>query len=305
MLELRFLRLPMIAVVALLVAACNDSGQTATNAPTTPATTANADADPVDAAPVDADPAGDANDGIDEGPISPDADTDDIFRLADARRLLDEMIATYSQAPALKDYVVQASWLVNQEQPLREYQFFGGPGKNMHLVDPDSEFMWLDGNVYATARVWPDRYLRVRGKEDLFNHTQNEFGGFFSPLKLHMALRLGRSHQEVLDGLDLDSPDPSKISSYRRRTDKQGRDREVLSIISGSGSARYFIDPETKLIMEAEVEYAPSDAPEGIMITKHLTFHPEILDELPEPITFVPADRTRVVTIANLLGRGD
>jgi hypothetical protein len=192
---------------------------------------------------------------------------------------------------------------VNQEQDLREYVVRAGEGKNIYLQQQESEFMWIDGRVYATAAVRPDRYLHIAGSEDLMVTCDEKFGGYVSPTRLHMALRYGKSRAEVIDAMVLATPGRSKISSYRRKADKQGKEREIISLISAAGSARYNIDPETKLIVSADIEYTPEDAPSGFVIKKHLAFHPQVLDELPEPITFEPGDRMRVVKIPHLLGR--
>ncbi|MCP3904667.1 MAG: hypothetical protein GY715_13655 [Planctomycetes bacterium] len=292
----RFLcMLPAISVIAL--AGCRDDSAGPAD---TPAATQAATETPAKAAPADAAP---ADDILAEGPITPDADTDDLFRVKDAERLLDEVMRVYRDAPAFTDLVVQESWLLNREEDLREYTVRAGKGKNIYLKQLEAEFMWIDGEVYGTAAKRPERYLHVPGSGDLLQTCDEKFGGFVSPARLHLVLRYGRSREEIIDAMDLSAPDRSKISSYRRKTNKQGRELEVISLISASGSARYSIDPETKLIVEAEVEWTPETAPEGFVITKHLVFHPEIHDELPEPIAFEPGDRMRVMKIPHLLGR--
>lgn len=292
----------LIGACTVLPAACQeDAGGAATPAASQPAADpvpATTAAPPGTGAPADtAAPATTAAPGTE--PAAAGAGEDE-HRVAEAEALIREMVAAYQAAPCFTDHIVRSSYFLNRDNPLKEFQVSFGKGKDAYLDEPEGIFACIDGVVYTSYRRRPERYVREEMDEDVLRTAQRKWDAYYGLLRLHCTLRYGHPLNEIVDAMGLDMLVPTKISSYRRIT-KQGRELEAISLMSRLGSSVIYVDPETKFIVEAEADFTPDGSPEGVKVGTFITCHPQVHDELPEPITFDTEGKCRVEGVGDLL----
>jgi len=222
-----------------------------------------------------------------------------------AEKLIAEMVQAYRAAPAFTDRI-QAEYKMRgmENEPPTEYLVRFDANNNVHLLIPPYEVVALDGNLYMTARTVQDRVIRVDVIDNDILKTMHERFGGRGTMSVQYALRCGKPLDEILSTMKLDVPEVPRLSSYRVITDNDGRSFEQITLISGIGHVVFNVDPETKLIAFAETEYEPPGAPGGFKMKRHWRFHPEVHEELPEPITFEPGDRKFVQTVRQLYRLG-
>ncbi len=226
-----------------------------------------------------------------EGPAAGDGSgqkelsaADDKKRYENARRLFQEMAEAYQGTPAFTDRAEVSYQMKGMEEDKpAEYFCRFDPDGNAYIKIRGYEIFALDGYMYITAVNVEDRCIRHKISGDLLNTIKEQMGGG-GGMTFQTALRNGKPLKEILYNMRFGMPVIPRISSYRLITDNDGRSFEQLTLISGMGHVVINVDPETKFIVFAEVEYEPQGAPAGFKVKQNWKFHPEAHEELSEPI---------------------
>ncbi|MBT8486929.1 MAG: TlpA family protein disulfide reductase, partial [Phycisphaerales bacterium] len=218
---------------------------------------------------------------------------------------LERTRTAYRTAKAFTDRVEIVSEMAGRALPPEESTIALGPGFQMHVHSASSDVLSLGKTLVVTTATYPKRYLEVPLSGDPLETLRSVFGDYRGAM-IGPALRYGRPFEEVLPALSFGLPDRIRLSSFRKIRSNAGTPLHQLTIISAAGATTVNIDPVTNLIVAAEVEYQPPNAPVGnLRIRRSLTFHPQVHAKLPTPITFDPAGRRRVRTLAGLRGEGE
>jgi peroxiredoxin len=242
-------------------------------------------------------------------PPPPDLDlevpADPAARLARADQLIDEMVAAYRDAPAMTDHIHVESTFGNQQVPPEETVMHMGSGADLYMKTTSNEVTVVNGIMFLSMNASPDRFMKIALIDDVLTTLRENFGRY-GGVMAQLALRYEKSREEILYNLSFGLPDQPRISGYRIITDTDGRTLEQISLISRQGSTTVNVDPATKLIVRADVDYQDVDAPvANFRIGRTLTFDPKVHDELPQPVEFVPGDRIAVRTLEALRKEAD
>jgi peroxiredoxin len=163
----------------------------------------------------------------------------------------------------------------------------------------------VGGKLYVENRDSTDRYLAFDLAGDALATLRAQFRSY-SGIMAQAALRYGKSYEEIIYTISFGCRDQTRIDNYRRFTDADGRELEQILLISATGSVIVNVDPRTKYIVSADVEYQePFAAIQPWVIKRHHVFHPKAGPELSAPIAFDAAGRRQVPCAPLLLGKQD
>jgi peroxiredoxin len=295
------------AALVALAAGC-DSGSTATGtggaapAPARSSTAAPAEAD---GTPAPTETTAATTDVAVGPPATAPSPADREARIRAAHQLLDEMARAYRAAPVFEDRIVVEGTMGGSAVPTNEFTLRLGTGTDFYLTSGAMTITAVGGKLYVENRESTDRYLAFDLQGDALATLRAQFSSY-SGIMAQAALRYGKSYEEVVYTISFGCRDQTRIDNYRRFTDADGRELEQILLISTTGSVVVNVDPQTKFIVSADVEYQEPFAPiPNWVIKRHHVFHPKAGAELSVPITFDATGRQQVHCAPLLLGKQD
>lgn len=220
-----------------------------------------------------------------------------------AKRAIERMVIAYRQAPVLIDELRLQEVYLRQPQPEVLGRVILGPGTDCVIESPRSRVVALGDRFYYETESIRSRYVDAPLEENLAvsmrNIMQTRPG-----LGWHINARYGQTMDELFFSLSFGLPEPPRITGYERTTLRDGRDVHRVTLQAESGWSVLTIDAKTDLLLAIDSDYEPAGAPiENFRITRHMRSNATILEELPEPISFDPRDRTAVSTRPAFIGR--
>ena len=230
---------------------------------------------------------------------------DEEARIAKAMALIDAMRSAYVAAPTIVQRVNVHSTMAGSEIAPEETLIALGHGQDMRVVSTNNVVVALDGNLNVKVNSIAERYIRVPIQTDPLGTMRGVFGRYRGAM-IAPALRYGRPKDEIIFNLAFGLPQRPRVSGFRVIEDQEGRTLHQISLISASGSTSVNVDPETHLVVSAEVNYQVPNSPvPNFRVRRQIDFDTQVRDALPEPITFDPQGRTPVRTIAALRGQAE
>ncbi len=219
------------------------------------------------------------------------------------KRAIERMVLAYRQAPALIDELRLQEVYLRQAQPEVRGRVILGPGTDCVIESPRSRMVALGDRFYFESQAIRSRYVDAPLNRNLAV-TMRELMQTRPGLGWHINARYGETMDELFFSLSFGLPEPPTITGYERATLPDGRDVHRVTLQAESGWSVLTIDAETDLLLAIDADYEPAGAPiENFRITRHMRSNARILDELPEPISFDPRDRTAVSTRVAFTGR--
>jgi peroxiredoxin len=226
-------------------------------------------------------------------------------RIRAAHALLDEMARAYREAPFFEDRIVVEGTMGGSAVPTNEFTLRLGSGTDFYLTSGAMTITAVGGKLYVESRDSSDRFLAFDLQGDALATLRAQFSSY-SGIMAQAALRYGKSYEEIIYTISFGCRDQTRIDNYRRFTDADGRELEQILLISTTGSVIVNVDPQTKFIVSADVEYQEPFAPvPNWVIKRHHVFHPKAGPELSAPIAFDVTGRQQVQCAPLMLGKQD
>ncbi|MEE9131325.1 MAG: redoxin domain-containing protein [Phycisphaerales bacterium] len=207
-----------------------------------------------------------------------------------ARDLLNEVAATYRNAPAMTDTMTVTSGAGTQ---ITTVQLVAGSGGNAQLTGFGHNFVAIDGHVYIWPESRPGKFVsRPLSGGQLT--TLDPVSPFRPP---QLVLRYGQTIQDYIAAFGMGLFQDVQLTGYEK-LEQDGAEFAALKLRAGAATISVLIDPGSKLIKSLNVE-----GPRGDL---KFRMSPEVHARPPRKITFDPTGRREVRTLAQLgLGEGD
>ncbi len=207
-----------------------------------------------------------------------------------ARDLLNEVAATYRNAPAMTDTMTVTSGAGTQ---VTTVQLVAGSGGKAQLTGFEHNFVAIDGRVCIWPVSRPGKFVSLPLSGGQLT-TLDPVNRFRPP---QLALRYGRTIQDYVSAFGMGLFQDVQLRGYEN-LEQDGAEFAALKLQAGEVTISVLINPGSKLIKSLKVEGPRGD----------LTFRmsPEVHARPPQMISFDPTGRREVRTLAQLaLGEGD
>lgn len=213
--------------------------------------------------------------------------------IANGTALLEAVASAYRAAPTLTDKITWSVKFPGGEQT-DSLDLAMGSGQELSVQMQGSQLTATGGKIYLTAKDCADKFVETAIETDIPTTLKTKLEGLELPAP-HLGLRYTNNPGKAVDSFNFGGNQFGAVAGYQQ---KDGVD-QVLLAADGS-DLRVDIDPKTKLVSGMSLVMTPPGAPEGVRFNIGITMSPVVADKLAAPISFDPAGRKAVGSVADL-----